>query len=154
MRHYRKTYRFTVSLSGCRWHSVALDLKDLKVATVHSIALDLKDLKLATVHAIPSYLQKTSVFFTCRIAAYKNLYQQLFPDKINQPQSDNLRSVTDNTTTASIKKKKTLSIYAHAFVSHLFFLCKQTIMVSSTASPDEEQDHNKQLTCSISVKLG
>ena len=39
-----------------------------------------KDMKCAIVHPTKPYIQKTLHFFSYRIAAYKNLLAQLFPD--------------------------------------------------------------------------
>ena len=55
----------------------------------------MKCVKSAVVHPSQAYLQKTSLFFNCRIEAYKNLMHELFPEKFIE--TSNYKGITDST---------------------------------------------------------
>lgn len=63
---------FVVSIKNRPGHSVALD-------ECHEMCIN-KDMNSAIVQPTKPYLQKTLHFFSYRIAAYKNMLAQLFPE--------------------------------------------------------------------------
>jgi len=77
------------------WHAVALD-------EAHEMCIN-KYLKAAIVCPTDSYLQKMTLFFNYRIPAYKNLIQQLFPEK-NKPIIE-CQGIIDDTPLAKYQKR-------------------------------------------------
>jgi len=75
---------FTVSITGRKFHSVAFD-------EAHAMYIN-KDMKSAV---SVEYLQKTSLFFNCRIKAFKNLMHVLFPERFKETTNSN--TIIDDT---------------------------------------------------------
>jgi len=69
---------FVVSIKNRPGHSVALD-------ECHEMRIN-KDMNSAIVRPTKPYLQKTLHFFSYRVAAYKNMLAQLFPESEIPPQ--------------------------------------------------------------------
>lgn len=80
---------FAVSIWGIRGHSVALD-------EAHKMCINW-DMKAAVVRPTKAYLQKTSTFLRYRIAAYKNMLQQIIATEtqISTPYAQNCLTTTE-----------------------------------------------------------
>ena len=76
---------FSVSLTGVKGHSVALD-------EAHEMCIN-KDMKAAIARPTKAYLQKTSLFLRYRIAAHKHLLKQVYlPSEIGTQTEETLWS--------------------------------------------------------------
>ena len=78
---------FTVNITGQKWHAVALD-------EAHEMCIN-KYLKATVVRPTDAYIQKTTLFHNDRIKIYKNLEEQLFPEKGKVATQTN--TITDTT---------------------------------------------------------
>ena len=76
-----------MNVTGRRFHAVAFD-------EAHEMCIN-KDMKGAVTHPTHAYLQKTSLFFNCRIKAFKNLIYILFPEKFKG--SEHHTTIIDDT---------------------------------------------------------
>ena len=81
---------FSVSLTGVRGHSVALDV-------AHEMCIN-KDMKAAIARPTKAYLQKTSLFLRFRITAHKHLLKQVYlPSEKETDSTDTLLSTSKKT---------------------------------------------------------
>ena len=84
---------FSVSLTGVKGHSTALD-------EAHEMCIN-KDMKAAVARPTKAYLQKTSLFLRYRIAAHKHLLEQVYlpsdhTDETDQPLLTTNKKMNEN----------------------------------------------------------
>ena len=128
---------FAVSIRGYKGHSVALD-------EAHEMCIN-RDMKAAIVRPSKAYLLKTSLFLRYRIAAHKNLLQQLFPTASNtQSQKDNCSFSTtpevkerEDNITAMFKDMDCNSVLPHNISSNRGL---GNIFSSKPATPEQAYD--------------
>ena len=77
-----------------------------------------KDLKAAIVCLTDSYLQKMTLFFNDRIPAFKNLIDQLFPEK-NKSRTE-CKSITDDTPLAKHQEENIREMSLKISTNRLF----------------------------------
>ena len=109
-----KSGGFTVNISGNNWHAVALD-------EAHEMCIN-KDLKGAVVRPTNAYLQKTTLFFNERIRAFKNLQQQLFPEK----HTTNTQPISTFTDTKISHQEENIRQMCAEIKKHKLFQLQQT----------------------------
>ena len=109
-----------------------------------------KDLKSAVVHPSQAYLQKTSLFFNCRIEAYKNLMHELFPEKFIG--TANYNSINDHTPQAKHREANIKEMCSLIITNKL--LDKQsTNRGLLNVFTGQRQLLNKPVTCYHVIKL-
>ncbi len=129
---------FAVSITGSRGHSVALD-------EAHEMCIN-RDMKAAVVRPTRAYLQKTSLFLRYRIAAYKNILQQLFPAEPNSPSEHAQNCLTTNEPEIREREENTLSMLKDMDKSGLLphnVLCNRglrNVFTGTAATPEQAHD--------------
>ena len=130
-----KSGGFTVNISGNNWHGVALD-------EAHEMCIN-KDLKGAVVRPTNAYLQKTTLFFNERIRAFKNLQQQLFPEK----HTTNTQPISTFTDTKISHQEENIRQMCAEIKKHKLFQLQQTtnrgiinVFTGQTATREQTSD--------------
>ena len=107
-----KFSRFTVNITRQKWHAVALD-------EAHDMCIN-KDPKAAVVHPTDAYMQNTTLFHNDRIKIYKNLEEQLFPEKGKVATQTN--TIADTTPLAKQQEENIIQMWTAINTNKLFEL--------------------------------
>ena len=128
---------FTVSIKGHPWRSVAMD-------EAHEMCVN-KDMKSAVVRPTKTYLQKTLLFYTYRITAYKHLLKQLFPETL-KPTTKPTEVIFDNSIESKKKMENVLQMYREIENKELLPITipsdRGLVNVFSGAKAKPEQSHD------------
>ena len=108
----------------------------------HEIYIN-KDLKAAVVHPTDAYLQKTTLFFNDKIKAYKNLIQQLFPERSKTKLQSS--AITDDTPQAIRQEENVKQMCSAINANKLFQLQSSNrgvinVFTGQKATPEQAND--------------